>query len=200
MSGNDVGTSSRTSWKGKILVTVPVNFSFGCYCPDIYSGGKNHIASWAMLGWWIGESAEVIDLWPNKNTVPRVNVQLIGVYYISSLVVKDQCIVTYPSGGFSRTDSSNASKTAPGPADQLFLCIGEAETRHLKQERFLLRMQLGLVVGIQPCLSMSLENVAFVDGIPIHKKSIVKSELVPEEASIHVRSTLSKIKSPLNPV
>jgi glutaminase len=51
MSGNDVGTSSRTSWKGKILVTVPVNFSFGCYCPDIYSGGKNHIASWAMLRW-----------------------------------------------------------------------------------------------------------------------------------------------------
>jgi hypothetical protein len=45
---------------------------------------------------------------------------------------------------------------------------------------------------------MALENVAFVDGI--HKKSIVKSEFVPEEASIHVRSTLSKIKSPLNPV
>ena len=75
------------------------------------------------------------------------------------------------------------NSTAPGPADQLFLCIGEAETRHLKQERFLLRMQLGLVVGI-----------------PIHKKSIVKSEFVPEEASIHVRSTLSKINSPLNPL
>lgn len=195
MSGNDVGTSYRTSWKGKILVTVPVNFSFGCYCPDIYSGGKNHIASWAMLRWWIGESAEVIDLWP-IDTVPRVNVQLIGVYIIIGSKRSMHCYL--PIRWFLQDRFFQCIKTAPGPADQLFLCIGEAETRHLKQERFLLRMQLGLVVGIQPRLSMALENVAFVDGI--HKKSIVKSEFVPEEASIHVRSTLSKIKSPLNPV
>lgn len=144
----------------------------------------------------VGESAvaEVIDLWP-IDTVPRVDVQLIGVYII--IGSKRSIIHCYlPIQWFLQDRFFQCiNSTAPGPADQLFLCIGEAETRHLKQERFLLRMQLGLVVGIQPCLSMALENVAFVDGI--HKKSIVKSEFVPEEASIHVRSTLSKIKSPL---
>ena len=142
----------------KIIVTVPLSFRFGCYCstsvwrllhsnPDLFSGGKKHhqLGHARLVNRQCFE--QVIDPWPIFDTVPGVNAQLLGIYIIigsNRFNRSKHCYLAIQ--WFLQEPFFRASKTAPGPADQHFLCIGEAKTRHLKQGRFLLRMQLGLLV------------------------------------------------------